>query len=144
MKSSRKRNQSMGQSVLNFDDRKIKKRFFVSNIPQCIDDKALRALFEKYGKVEEARVVIDKETLKSKHYGFVTMGSECDAREAMFYINKRLVQGKEIMLKEAKPKPKQKPHQEKPNAWKAPELLPKKKSFWEGNNKQSVVKYPFG
>lgn len=58
-------------------------KLFVAGLPYDLDDAELEEIFEKFGKVATARVAIDKETGKSKGFGFVEMPNDTDAKSAI-------------------------------------------------------------
>ena len=58
-------------------------KLFVAGLPYDLDDAELEEIFEKFGTVATARVAIDKETGKSKGFGFVEMSNEMEARSAI-------------------------------------------------------------
>ena len=57
-------------------------RVYVGNLPWDVDDVRLEQLFSEYGKVVNARVVQDRETGRSRGFGFVTMSSESEVNDA--------------------------------------------------------------
>ena len=59
-----------------------------------MDDKELKILFGEFGRVETAKVVLNRETGKSKGYGFVDMEHHSDAETAITELNKKEVKGK--------------------------------------------------
>ena len=61
-------------------------------------------LFERFGQVDEARVVEDKYTQRSRGFGFVEMGNESDARKAIADLNGTDLQGRNITVNEARPR----------------------------------------
>jgi cold-inducible RNA-binding protein len=58
-------------------------KLFVAGLPYDLDDAELEEIFEKFGTVATARVAIDKETGKSKGFGFVEMSNDADAKSAI-------------------------------------------------------------
>ena len=58
-------------------------KLFVAGLPYDLDDAELEEIFEKFGTVATARVAIDKETGKSKGFGFVEMSNETEAKSAI-------------------------------------------------------------
>ncbi len=58
-------------------------KLFVAGLPYDLDDAELEEIFEKFGTVTSARVAIDKETGKSKGFGFVEMQNDADGKEAI-------------------------------------------------------------
>ncbi|HUS00158.1 MAG TPA: hypothetical protein VMY77_00440 [Chitinophagaceae bacterium] len=58
-------------------------KLFVAGLPYDLDDAELEEIFEKFGTVTSARVAIDRETGKSKGFGFVEMQNDSEAKEAI-------------------------------------------------------------
>jgi cold-inducible RNA-binding protein len=77
-------------------------KLFVAGLPYDFDDAELMEFFEKFGKVNSAKVAIDKETGKSRGFAFVDMVSEEEAKEAIEGLNGlELGRGKTLVVKEA-------------------------------------------
>ncbi len=74
---------------------------FVANLNFKIQDNFLRELFENYGEVESAKVIVDRMTGRSKGFGFVVMQNEQEALAAINDLNGREVQGKVLVVKQA-------------------------------------------
>ncbi|KIG11699.1 hypothetical protein DB30_02630 [Enhygromyxa salina] len=66
------------------------------------DDAALRAAFEQFGPVEDAKVINDRDTGRSRGFGFVTFGSDADATKAMEEMNGAVLDGRTLNVNEAK------------------------------------------
>lgn len=80
-------------------------KLFVAGLPYDFDDAELMEFFEKFGKVNSAKVAIDKETGKSRGFAFVDMVSEEEAKEAIDGLNGlELGRGKTLVVKEAEDK----------------------------------------
>ncbi len=77
---------------------------FVGNLSYSIGDESLRALFTNYGKVQRAHVVIDRETRRSRGFGFVEMPDAGDASEAIRALNQQDFCGRRIFVAEARPR----------------------------------------
>ncbi len=60
---------------------------FVAGLPYDVDDAELEEIFEKFGKVVSAKISIDRETGKSRGFGFVTMENEADGNDAIELLN---------------------------------------------------------
>lgn len=73
---------------------------FVSNLNFKVTSEQLEGLFMAYGKVEKCNVVFDKQTRKSKGFGFVTMSEE-DAKKAITGLNEKEYQGRNLMVRES-------------------------------------------
>ena len=78
---------------------------FVGNLPFSTRDEDLRSAFGKYGQVESAQVVTDRETGRSRGFGFVEMSDDAAARQAIAGLNGADMQGRPLTVNEARPKP---------------------------------------
>ncbi|MFN8253614.1 MAG: RNA-binding protein [Ferruginibacter sp.] len=76
-------------------------KLFVAGLPYDLDDAELEEIFEKFGTVASAKVTIDKETGKSRGFGFVDMPIEAEARDAMESLNEISLGKKPLVIKEA-------------------------------------------
>lgn len=79
-------------------------KLFVGSLPWAINDDSLLAAFEQYGKVESAKVITDRQTGRSRGFGFVVMEDEAEALNAMKTLNGSDLKGRNIIVSEAKPK----------------------------------------
>jgi RNA recognition motif-containing protein len=77
---------------------------YVSNISFKSSESDLRELFEQHGEVSSVKIIIDKETQRSRGFGFVEMPDDAAAKQAMSELNGYSFQGKELMVNEARPK----------------------------------------
>ncbi len=81
-------------------------KLYIGNLPWSIDQEQLKKLFSDY-EVEEANLITDKFSGKSKGFGFVTISDDAAAKKAMEEFNGKEVEGRELKVSEAKPmKPK--------------------------------------
>lgn len=78
---------------------------FVAGLPYDLDDAELEEIFEKFGKVASAKVAIDKETGKSRGFGFVEMPNETEAKEAIEHLNDISLGKKPLVVKAAEDRP---------------------------------------
>ncbi len=76
-------------------------KLFVAGLPYDLDDAELEEIFEKFGTVASAKVTIDRETGKSRGFGFVDMPIEEEARDAMESLNEISLGKKPLVIKEA-------------------------------------------
>lgn len=76
-------------------------KLFVAGLPYDLYDDELMEIFEKFGKINSAKVTIDKETGKSRGFGFVDMANEEEAREAIEHLNDISLGKKPLVVKEA-------------------------------------------
>ena len=76
---------------------------FVAGLPYDIDDAELEEIFEKFGKVKSAKVTLDRETGKSRGFGFVEMENDEDANQAIELLNEISLdrKGKPLVVKQA-------------------------------------------
>ncbi len=74
---------------------------FVAGLPYDLDDAELEEIFEKFGKVNSAKVAIDKATGKSRGFGFVEMPVESEAKEAIEGLNNISLGKKPLVVKAA-------------------------------------------
>ena len=78
---------------------------FVAGLPYDLDDAELEEIFEKFGKVNSAKVAMDKETGKSRGFGFVEMPVETEAKEAIEGLNNISLGKKPLVVKAAEDRP---------------------------------------
>ena len=76
-------------------------KLFVGNLSWGIDDNRLWNLFSTHGEVTEARIILDRETQRSRGFGFVTFANSQDAQNAMDQMNGKEVDGLVIKVNEA-------------------------------------------
>lgn len=81
-------------------------KLFVAGLPYDLDDAELEEIFEKFGKIISAKVSIDRETGKSKGFGFVQMENESEAKEAIEHLNGISLGKKPLVVKAAEDKPR--------------------------------------
>ena len=82
----------------------MSKKLYVGNLDFGVDDKKLNDLFSKFGKIEEAIVIKDRFSGRSKGFGFVTFLEDSDADKAVSEMNEKEIEGRKIKVNEAKPK----------------------------------------
>ena len=78
-------------------------KLFAGNLPWSVNDEVLKTAFEAYGPVVSAKVVTDRQTGKSRGFGFVEMQNETEASAAIKALNGSELQGRNIIVNEAKP-----------------------------------------
>ena len=74
---------------------------FVAGLPYDLDDAELEEIFEKFGVVKSAKVAMDKETGKSRGFGFVEMPNDSEAKEAIDGLNDISLGKKPLVVKQA-------------------------------------------
>jgi cold-inducible RNA-binding protein len=79
------------------------KKMFVGGLPYEIDEAKLRELFGPYGKVVGAKVIMDRETGRSKGFGFVEMATDDEAKAATDKLNNSVLGERKIFVNEARP-----------------------------------------
>ncbi len=82
---------------------KMGKRLYVGNLPYAVNDERLLEIFSEVGTVSSAQVILDRNTGRSKGFGFVEMATEEDARLAIEKLNQQEVDGRNIVVNEARP-----------------------------------------
>ena len=79
-------------------------KLFVGSLPWAVTDENLKAAFETHGTVVSAKVITDRQTGRSRGFGFVEMENEADASKAIEALNGSELSGRSIIVSEAKPK----------------------------------------
>lgn len=79
-------------------------KIYVGNLPYSIDDEALRHNFSEYGNVASAKVMMDRDSGRSKGFGFVEMSSPQEAQAAISGLNGMSVSGRAIVVNLSRPK----------------------------------------
>lgn len=80
----------------------MSKKLFVGGLSWGTDDNGLRAAFDKYGEVTDAKVITDRDTGRSRGFGFVTFAEGDDADSAMDEMNGSELDGRTLNVNEAK------------------------------------------
>lgn len=80
------------------------KNIYVGNLPYGTDDAELQTLFGEYGAVGNARVITDRETGRSRGFGFVEMTDDGEAENAITTLNGKDYNGRVLTVNEARPK----------------------------------------
>jgi RNA recognition motif-containing protein len=82
----------------------VAKRLYVGNLPYSFTDTDLQNLFAAYGAVRSAQVIKDRDTGRSKGFGFVEMDSGEQAQAAIDALNNEEVNGRRLTVNEARPR----------------------------------------
>lgn len=80
-------------------------RIYVGNLPYSATTEQLSQLFATFGDVVEATIVSDRDTGQTKGFGFVEMGNEASARDAIAGLNGTEMDGRALRVNEAQPRP---------------------------------------
>ncbi len=80
------------------------KKLYVGNLTYNVNESDLEALFSQFGTVQSAQIIIDRDTNRSKGFGFVEMGSDAEAQAAIQGLNARDHDGRNLTVNEAKPR----------------------------------------
>lgn len=79
-------------------------KLYVGSLAYSIDDNKLKELFAEAGTVVSAQVIVDRDSNQSKGFGFVEMSSDDEAKEAIKTLNGKEIDGRAIVVNEARPK----------------------------------------
>lgn len=79
-------------------------KIYVGNLSYNVTDEQLNAMFAPYGEVDTATVIIDRDTDRSKGFGFVEMSNLKQAQEAMNTLNGSEIDGRAVTVNEARPR----------------------------------------
>lgn len=79
------------------------KRLYVGNLPFSITDQDLGSIFAEVGQVVSAKVVMDRESGRSKGFGFVEMNTDEEAAKAISQFNGGELEGRQLKINEARP-----------------------------------------
>ena len=81
----------------------MSKRIYVGNLPWSVIKVTLESLFSPFGEIEEALVIADKDGRRSRGFGFVTYKKNADADKAIKEMDDKEIEGRKIVVREAKP-----------------------------------------
>ncbi|MDD3154748.1 MAG: RNA-binding protein [Victivallaceae bacterium] len=77
---------------------------YVGNLSYSMDNDELRKTFESFGEVASARIVSDRESGRSKGFGFVEMNNDEEAKHAIDELNGKELSGRKVVVNEARPR----------------------------------------
>ncbi len=80
------------------------KKLYVGNLSYNVDSSQLEQLFAQHGSVQSAQIIQDRDTGRSKGFGFVEMGSDDEATAAIAALNGQEFDGRALTVNEAKPR----------------------------------------
>ena len=78
-------------------------KLYVGNLPYSFRDSDMDQAFSQFGAVQSAKVMMDRDSGRSKGFGFVEMGSEAEARAAIEGMNGQSIGGRGLVVNEARP-----------------------------------------
>lgn len=79
------------------------KKVYVGNLPFSVEQAKLKELFASYGDIEEAVVISDRFSGRSKGFGFITFVNDADADKAIAEMNEKDIEGRPLKVNEARP-----------------------------------------
>ena len=79
-------------------------KLYVGNLAYSVRDESLQTAFGQFGTVTSAKVMMDRETGRSKGFGFVEMGSDAEAQAAVNGMNGQALDGRPLVVNEARPR----------------------------------------
>jgi RNA recognition motif-containing protein len=79
-------------------------KLYVGNLAYSVRDESLQQAFSQFGTVTSAKVMMDRDTGRSKGFGFVEMGSDAEAQSAINGMNGQALEGRAIVVNEARPR----------------------------------------
>ncbi|HPF98790.1 MAG TPA: RNA-binding protein [Kiritimatiellia bacterium] len=77
---------------------------YVGNLSYTATDEDIRSAFEAFGQITSARVIMDKETGRSRGFGFVEMPNDEEGRKAIEAVNNKEIAGRPVRVNEARPR----------------------------------------
>lgn len=80
------------------------KKLYVGNLTYEVTDSALEQMFTPHGTVQSAQVIMDRDTVRSKGFGFVEMGNDQQAQAAIEALNGQQAGGRTLIVNEARPR----------------------------------------
>jgi hypothetical protein len=89
-------------------------KLYVGNLAYSVRDDDLQQAFGAYGAVQSAKVMMDRDTGRSKGFGFVEMGSDAEAQAAINGLNGHAISGRAVVVNEARPR------EERPSGFRSP------------------------
>jgi RNA recognition motif-containing protein len=79
-------------------------KLYVGNLAYSVRDESLQSAFGQFGTVTSAKVMMDRETGRSKGFGFVEMGNDAEAQAAINGMNGQALEGRPLVVNEARPR----------------------------------------
>ncbi|NGX54608.1 MAG: hypothetical protein KR126chlam2_00222 [Chlamydiae bacterium] len=81
-------------------------KLYVGNLPYALGEEDLKELFSEFESIVSIQLITDRETGKSRGFGFVELSSQDEGNKAIDELNEKMVEGKAIIVNEARPKQK--------------------------------------
>lgn len=78
-------------------------KLYVGSLAYSVDDAKLKTMFDEFGTVVSAKVIVDRDSNQSKGFGFVEMESDDSAREAIKALSGKEIDGRSLVVNEARP-----------------------------------------
>ena len=82
---------------------------YVGNLPYSTQEADLREAFERFGRVDSVHIIMDRETNRSRGYGFVEMSNDSEANAAIEGLNGADMSGRPLRVNEARPRAERRP-----------------------------------
>ncbi len=86
-------------------------KLYVGNLPFTVQEQELKELFSKYGSVTNVQLISDRETGRSKGFGFVELSNEDEASNAIRELNGKDLGGRAVIVNEARPRENREPRE---------------------------------
>jgi cold-inducible RNA-binding protein len=90
--------------LISFRSSIVAKKLYVGNLTYNVNESDLETLFSAFGTVQSAQIIVDRDTNRSKGFGFVEMQSDAEAQAAIQGLNGRDHDGRNLTVNEAKPR----------------------------------------
>jgi RNA recognition motif-containing protein len=94
----------MRVAILPLRSLNLGKKLYVGNLTYSVKESDLEALFGQFGTVQSAQIIVDRDTNRSKGFGFVEMDTDAQAQAAIEGLNARDYDGRNLTVNEAKPR----------------------------------------
>jgi len=95
------------RSILNvqafFERPQMGKKLYVGNLSYSVNDDSLQQNFSEFGTIASAKVMMDRDSGRSKGFGFVEMSSDAEAQAAISGMNGKVIDGRGMVVNEARP-----------------------------------------
>ncbi len=87
-----------------FQEAQVAVKLYVGNLPYGVSSSDLERVFQEHGTVESAQVIVDRDTGRSKGFGFVEMRNDQEGQEAIQALNGQDFNGRPLTVNEARPR----------------------------------------